>query len=171
MMGFSAIQTFLPLYAFRQAKMSTVEIGVVIAGFAAVQLVAMPLLGWLSDRFGQKRVAVAGLVLSACSFLLYFIAGTSYQIFLVSVAVGVGLSGTSLLLAMIPDVAPKGMYGTAIGLYGSFEDLGIILGPLFYGFVWSSTSPVYVFAASSFTQILCAVLVLAIEQKRRGQYL
>ncbi len=146
-------------------RMSTVQIGVLIAMFAVVQLVAMPVLGWLSGRFGKKRVAVAGFLLSASSFLLYLVIGNSYQVFLVTIAVGVGLSGASLLLAMIPDVAPKGMFGTAIGLYGSFEDLGAILGPLVYGFMWSAVNPISIFAASSLTQVLCVLLVLRIEKK------
>jgi MFS family permease len=164
-MGISVIRSFLPLYASEQIKMSTVEVGVLLASVSGAQLLAMPFLGWLSDKFGRKRTALLGLILSSCLFLLYFFAGTSYQLLMVSIAVGVGLSGASLLLAMIPDVAPSTMYGTAVGIYGSFEDLGIIIGPLVFGFVWSAYGPVFIFAASAITQILGALLVFAIEQK------
>jgi predicted MFS family arabinose efflux permease len=67
---------------------------------------------------------------------------------------------------MVPDVAPNSMYGAAVGVYGSFEDLGIITGPLLFGFVWNAFGPVFIFAASSITQLLGAVLILAIEQER-----
>jgi DHA1 family multidrug resistance protein-like MFS transporter len=166
LMSFSVVRAFLPLYASGRIGMSTIEVGTLIATISAAQLVAMPVLGWLSDRFGRKRTAVVGFTLSSCAFLLYFLAGTSFQVFLVSIAVGIGLSGMSLLLAMIPDVTPSTMYGTAIGIYGSFEDLGIIIGPLVYGFVWSATGPVYIFAASAIAQIMAAALVFAIEQKQ-----
>jgi MFS family permease len=165
-MGFSVVRSFLPLYASGRIRMSTIEVGTLIATVSAAQLVAMPMLGWLSDRFGRKRTAIVGFTLSSCTFLLYFLAGTSFQVLLVSIAVGVGLSGTSLLLAMISDVTPSTMYGTAIGIYGSFEDLGIMIGPLVYGFVWSATGPVYIFAASAIAQILAAALVFAIEQNQ-----
>jgi predicted MFS family arabinose efflux permease len=51
------------------------------------------------------------------------------------------------------------MQGATIGIYGSFEDLGIIVGPLLFGFVWSAFGPVYIFAASAITQLVGAVLV------------
>lgn len=168
-MGLSVIRSFLPLYASEQIKMSTVEVGVLLASVWGAQLVAMPLLGWLSDRFGRKRTAFLGFILSSCLFLLYFLAGNSYQLLMVSIAVGVGLSGTTLLLAMIPDVAPNTMYGTAVGIYGSFEDLGVIIGPLVFGFVWSTYGPVFIFAASAITQILGALLVFAIDQKQSSR--
>lgn len=146
--------------------MSTLEVGTLIAMISVTQLVAMPMLGWLSDRFGRKRTAVAVFTLSSFAFLLYFLANTSYEVLLVSIVVGVSLSGTSLLLAMIPDVMPSTMYGAAVGIYGSFEDMGVIIGPLVYGFVWSTTGPAYIFAASAVAQILAAVLVVPIKRKQ-----
>ena len=168
LMGFTVIRSFLPLYASGQVRMSTLEVGTLIAMITVAQLVAMPMLGWLSDRFGRKRTVVAVFTLSSFAFLLYFLASTSYQVLLVSIVAGVSLSGTSLLLAMIPDVTPSTMYGAAVGIYGSFEDMGIIIGPLVYGFVWSTTGPVYIFAASAVAQILAAVLVLPIKRKPKS---
>jgi MFS family permease len=146
--------------------MSTVEVGTLISTVAASQLVAILFLGWFSDRFGRKPMTIIGFLLCSGSFLLYLLANTAYQIFLVSIAAGLGLSATSLLLAIVPDVTPKRMYGMVVGIYGSCEDLGIIMGPLVYGLVWSAIGPVYIFVASSVTQVLSAVLVFAIKQKR-----
>jgi len=102
----------------------------------------------------------------SCIFLLYFLAKTSFQLVMVSTAVGVGLAGTSLLLAMVRDVAPNAMYGATVGIYGSFEDLGVVVGPLLFGFVWSTYGPVFIFAASAITQIVGALLVLALGEGR-----
>jgi MFS family permease len=165
-MGFSIVRAFLPLYASERVGMSTVEVGTLISTVAASQLVAILLLGWLSDRFGRKPMAIIGFLLCSGSFLLYLLANTAYQISLVSIAAGLGLSATSLLLALVPDVTPKRMYGTVVGIYGSCEDLGIIMGPLVYGLVWSAIGPVYIFVASAVTQVLSATLVFAIKQER-----
>ncbi len=165
-MGFSIIRAFLPLYASGRVGMSTVEVGTLISTVAASELVAILFLGWFSDRFGRKPMAIIGFLLCSGSFLLYLLANTAYQIFLVSIAAGLGLSATSLLLAIVPDVTPKRMYGTVVGIYGSCEDLGIIMGPLVYGLVWSAIGPVYIFVASSVTQVLSAALVFAIKQER-----
>jgi DHA1 family multidrug resistance protein-like MFS transporter len=163
-MGISVIRSFLPLYAAERIRMSTVEVGLLLASVWGAQLVAMPFLGWLSDKFGRARTACLGFVMSACLFLLYFFAGTASQLFAISIAVGVGLSVATLLLAMIPSVAPNTMYGTAVGVYGSFEDLGVIIGPIVFGFVWSAYGPVFIFAASAITQLLSGLLVYAIHQ-------
>lgn len=165
-MGFSVVRAFLPLYASERVGMSTVEVGTLISTVAASQLVAILFLGWLSDRFGRKPMVIIGFLLCSGSFLLYLFANTAYQIFLVSIAAGLGLSATSLLLAIVPDVTPKRMYGTVVGIYGSCEDLGIIMGPLVYGLVWSAIGPAYIFVASAVTQVLSAALVFAIKQKR-----
>ena len=165
-MGWSIIRTFLPLYASEQVGMSTVQVGRLISTVAASQLVAILFLGWASDRFGRKLSAILGFLLCSGSFLLYLLANTALRVFFVSTAVGLGLSGSLMLLSLVPDVTPKRMYGTVVGIYGSCEDLGIIVGPLVYGLVWSAIGPVYIFVASSITQILAAALVFAIREQR-----
>ena len=165
-MGFSIVRAFLPLYASERVGMSTVEVGTLISTVAASELVAMLFLGWFSDKFGRRPTTIVGFLLCSGSFLLYLLANTTYQIFLVSIAAGLGLSATSLLLATVPDVTPNGMYGTVVGIYGTCEDLGIIMGPLVYGLVWNAIGPVYIFAASSITQVVSAALLFGIKQKR-----
>jgi MFS family permease len=165
-MGLSIVRTFLPLYASGRIGMSTVQIGTLISTVAASQLVALLFLGWASDRFGRKPMVIVGFLLSSGSFLFYLLTNTTFHVFLVSVSAGLGLSASLLLLSLVPEVTPKKMYGTVMGIYGSCEDLGTIIGPLIYGLVWSAIGPVYIFIASSITQILAAALVFAIKQQR-----
>jgi MFS family permease len=146
--------------------MSTVQIGRLISTVAASQLVAILLLGWVSDRFGRKTLVILGFLLCSGSFLLYLLTKAELQVFFVSIALGLGLSASLLLLSLVPDVTPKRMYGTVVGIYGSCEDLGIIMGPLVYGLVWSAIGPVYIFVAGSITQMFAAALVFAIRRQR-----
>ena len=167
--GRALVIDFLPLYASSVVRMSTLQVGILLALMSGTQLVSMPVLGWASDRFGRGRTAFLSYLLSAILFLLYFLAKTPYQIFLVSIAVGIGLSGLFLLLAMIPAVASPGTYGRVIGAYGSCEDLGIMIGPMIYGFVWSAYGPVYIFLACSITQFLAAFLTFGIGGSNRNE--
>ena len=164
-MARALLSTFLPLYASEQIKMSTIQVGELSSAVFAAQLLALPIVGWCADRFGRRRTAGLGLLASSCLFLLYFIAGTPSQFLFVSIAIGLGLSATSLLLAMIPDVTPRAMHGTAIGIYGSFEDLGVGAGPLIFGFVWTIFAPVYIFGATSITLLLAAILMYTVNEK------
>ena len=169
-MTVSLMKSFLPLYAKQQVNMSTFQVGVLLSATYAAQLAAMPLLGWLSDRFGRRRVAGIGLVSSSVMLLFYFVAKTQPQLFLVSVMVSLMLAADSLLLALIPKVTSNTIYGAAVGIYGSFEDLGFLVGPLIFGFVWSTFSPVLIFAVASLAQLVSAIFVLAIKSER-GQNL
>jgi MFS family permease len=165
-MGFSIVRTFLPLYASGQIGMSTVQVGTLISTVTTAQLVSILFLGWASDKIGRKRTAIVGFLVCSGSFLLYLFAGSVVRIFLVSIAAGLGLSAPLLLLSLVSDVSSKRSYGTVVGIYGSCEDLGVIMGPLLYGLVWSAIGPVYIFVASSITQILAAALVFAVRQPK-----
>jgi DHA1 family multidrug resistance protein-like MFS transporter len=168
--GRALVIAFLPLYASSVIKMSTFEVGLLLAALSATQLAAMPAVGWISDRFGRHRTAVLVYTAAAFIFLMYFAVDSAYQMFLVSIALGVGLSGTSLLLSLIPTVSTGSTYGATVGAYGSCEDLGIIIGPLLFGFVWSAYGPVYIFAVCSVTQLLGASLLLGMRRIAEKSY-
>ncbi len=163
--GRSLVITFLPLYASSVIGMSTLQVGILVALVSALELVSMPALGWLSDRFGLKHTAVLSYGFSATLLLLYFLAKTIYQVFLISIALGIGLSGLFLLLALMRTVTPSGTYGRAMGAYGSCEDLGIMIGPIIYGFVWSAYGPVYIFFVGCLVQLFAAFLILRVKQR------
>ncbi len=166
-MGVSLMRTFLPLYASEQVHMSTLDVGILISATSAVQLISLPSLGWASDRFGRKRTVLLGFGAASVAFFFFFLAGTVSQLMLVSLVVSVGLSGSSLLLlALVPDVATNSLYGTVIGIYGSFEDVGLILGPVIFGLIWTAYAPNLIFAAGSITQIVGAFFLLAVAEKR-----
>jgi len=166
-MGVALMRSFLPLYASEQVRMSTLDVGVLISATSAVQLVALPSLGWISDEFGRKRTVLMGFGLTSLAFLLFFLVGTPTQLMIISLIVSVGLSASSLLLlALIPDVASDRAYGAVVGVYGSFEDVGLILGPVVFGLVWSLYTPVLIFAAGSITQVLGAFCLLPLVRSR-----
>jgi len=170
-MGVALMRSFLPLYASEQVRMSTLEVGILFSATSAVQLIALPLLGWVSDEFGRRRTVLVGFGLTSLAFLLFFLAGNPTQLMIVSLIVSVGLSASSLLLlALIPDVASDRAYGAVVGVYGSIEDVGLILGPVVFGLIWSLYTPVLIFAAGSITQVLGAFCLLPIVKNRhRGE--
>lgn len=68
-MTVSLMRSFLPLYASEQIRMSTVEVGVLLSATSAAHLAAMPLIGWLSDKFGRRRMVGIGFGSSSVIFL------------------------------------------------------------------------------------------------------
>ena len=166
-MTISLMRSFLPLYAASAIKLSTVQVGWLISLTFAVQLVAVPLIGSLADRFGRRRTAVIGFIFSSIIFLFFLVAKTPGLLFLVSAVASLGISGSSLLLlGLLPELTSDTFYGTAVGVYGTFEDLGGIFGPLVIGVVWSVSSPVLIFAVGCVAQLMGAILILAAKPHR-----
>jgi predicted MFS family arabinose efflux permease len=167
-MGVALIRSFLPLYASEQAGLSTLDVGILISATSAVQLIALPSFGWASDRVGRKLTILVGFAVASLAFLLFFLVRTPIQLTLVALVVSVGLAASSLLLlALVSEVASDRLYGTVVGVYGSFEDLGLILGPVIFGIIWNAYAPVLIFAAGAITQVFGALFLLLIAKKRQ----
>lgn len=69
-MALVALVTLLPLYLDHELALSPFSRGFHIALLIAIGLVAKPIMGYLSDRWGRKQVLVPGLIWSAVFSLL-----------------------------------------------------------------------------------------------------
>lgn len=61
---------------------------------------------------------------------------------------------------MFTPAVPAHWQGTAMGIYGASEDLGIIIGSGAGGFVWSGLGPSWVFLMGSLSCILGAMVCI-----------
>ncbi len=109
---------------------STVEVGMINAGFMlAAALLSVPL-GLVSDRVGRRRLVLAGMVVSGLTSLFLTVARTPAQVGMVYLFSGVGLACFSpAMMSYVGDVAPPRFLGRAYGWYTSALYLGMALGP------------------------------------------
>lgn len=136
--------------------------GGLLAVFAAVQFLAAPVLGNLSDRFGRRPI----LLLSLTAFgLNYLIMGFSRSIgwLFVSQALA-GLFGATAATAgaYLADVTPREERAHRFGLMGGAFGAGIILGPILGGTlsVYGLRIPFFAAAALAFVNVLYGTFVL-----------
>jgi MFS family permease len=148
-MGISAVRSFLPIYASEQLGMSDVAIGAMVAISSATQLVATPFAGRFSDRFGERRLIAVGLAGLTVLYAVYSVIEDPLGLVAVTIGVSVLLSVCSLTLAFLSKTSPRELSGMAMGIYGCFEDLGLIVGPIIYGYIWSAYRPPDIFLASA----------------------
>jgi len=112
------------------------QIGLALSGVFLMTFIALYLVGSLADRFGRKAVIVpswlftAGalaLIALAPSFGLYVAAAAAYGL-----AAGVG---GPVPAAYVADAADEESQGMAIGVYRTFGDIGMVIGPLVMGWI------------------------------------
>mgnify|MGYP000882292295 FL=1 len=128
---------FLVLRA-QERGMSVLNILIMLAVFNLIYALVSTPAGSLSDKIGRRKVIIGGWIIYALIYLGFALAKNVTHIFLLYVAYGVyyGMAyGTAK--AMIGDLVPEEMHGTAFGTYNAI--LGILDFPasLIAGFLWS----------------------------------
>lgn len=125
----------LPLLMSR-GRLSTSDIGIVVALYPAVWGVGQLATGALSDRLGRRGLISAGMLLQALA-LAWFIRADG----LFDWAAGAFLLGTGtalaypVLLAAVGDLASASWRGGAVGVYRTWRDFGYVVGALGGGIV------------------------------------
>lgn len=120
------------LAAFFHATFSQIQ-WVVLTYLLAVtgSVLAM---GWLSDRYGRRRLLAAGVLLFTLSSLGCGLADRLG--WLIAARLVQGLGGAMMLvnsLALVVQVVPAERSGRAMGVMGSLSALGTAMGPAFGG--------------------------------------
>ncbi len=132
---------FLVLRAQERGLSVIGVLGMLITFNVIYTLVSTPA-GSLSDRIGRRRVIVGGWLVYAAIYLGFALAGTGWHVWLLYAVYGVyyGLAyGTTK--AMVADVVPEALRGTAYGTYNAV--LGILDFPasLIAGLLWQGVGP------------------------------
>ncbi len=133
MLGLFMLMPVMAIYGQDLAGVSPLWIGLAIGAYGLTQAIAQIPMGWLSDKYGRRKIIVIGLIIFAIGSL---IAGAADDIFWVTVGRAIqGLGAiASAVLALAADVTreeqrPKVMavIGMCIGLSFAFA---LILGPM-----------------------------------------
>src|ERR687883_1751200 len=103
----------------------------VISGYMLAQAAVIPLSGWLSDRFGAKRVYLTSVVLFTVGSALCGLALNGQMLILTRVLQGVG--GGMLMpigMAVLYRLTPPDRRGAIFGLFGITVMVAPALGPI-----------------------------------------
>jgi DHA1 family tetracycline resistance protein-like MFS transporter len=129
LLGLTIIIPLLPLYA-ATFRANPLTIGLLGAAYPAMQFIAAPILGRLSDRYGRKPVLVISQVGTLIGFLLLGFANGLSLLFLSRLIDGFSGGNTSTAQAMIADSTSERTRTQGLGLIGAAFGLGFIVGPI-----------------------------------------
>jgi len=116
--------------------------------------------GLLGDRFGAKRVLVAGLLAQAVGALGFFFATNLMHFYLVAAIFGFIYAGVMPLYAvLIRENFPMKMMGTIMGGTGMAGGLGMATGPVLGGWIFDTTGGYGALYITSFGLGLGAFLI------------
>ena len=180
LLGFSLILPLLPYYAETYGANATL-VGLLVASYAAAQLVGAPLLGRLSDRYGRRPILLISVAGTLVGFLLLGFADPIGRFFAGMIAppavnafiLGVlfasrildGLTGGNITVAQayITDVTDEQNRARGLGMIGAAFGLGFIIGPATGGLLstWGYSLPAFVAASVSFVNLLLIYFLLS----------
>ncbi len=140
LLGFSLVMPLLAPFA-EQYGFREWQIGLLFSAYPVCQLVAGPILGRLSDRYGRRPLLVFSQAGTAVSFLILGLS-RDFRVMLLARMLD-GASGGNILVAQayVADVTKPEDRARGMGLIGMAFGLGFVLGPALGGLLLSIPLP------------------------------
>lgn len=148
LVGFGIVIPVLPLYAkhFGATEMTN---GWLVGIYSAMQFLAGPILGRISDRVGRRPVLLVSLLGTSLGFFMMGAATTLFWLFAARIIDGISGGNISTAQAYIADITPPEERSGSMGLIGAAFGLGFIFGPAIGGVMThiSISAPFYLAGA------------------------
>jgi MFS family permease len=128
MIGFMVVLPLLPFYALK-LHASPETIGRLIASFSIAQLLAAPVWGRVSDRYGRRPALLIGLSASALAYVVFGLAASVWLLFLSRLVQGAGGGTTGVAQAYVADTVVPSDRARALGWLSAATSAGVMVGP------------------------------------------
>jgi DHA1 family tetracycline resistance protein-like MFS transporter len=163
LVGFGIVIPVLPFYAEGTTFNATPRtVGFLFASYSIMQLLAAPVLGRLSDKYGRRPVLLISIIGTGIGFLIIGFATTLWMLFAGRILDGLTGGNISTAQAYIADITTKENRAKGMGLIGAAFGLGFIFGPAIGGILsrWGIHVPFFFAAALCFANALLLYFTL-----------
>jgi ACS family tartrate transporter-like MFS transporter len=136
-----------------------------------VATIAMVLIGYINDRWGNKKAIIFWLeMVSGICFLFVTFIGTSnlwLSVFFISIAT-IGLtSAPSVYFTMLPELLSKEMLGGLTGVFAAVGNIGGFIGPFVVGALMSGGDKLGGMLFLSSMLFLAGILIVFVKMQNR----
>lgn len=164
---------FMPvvmLYFLAVTPLTLVQVGTAISVASLLSLPVGPMMGGLVDRYGAKRVLLAGNALQAIGYAAYLVTESLLAVTLWTVVVTIGRTAFwGSYGTIVAAIAAPGERETWFGFLGALRNVGFALGGVAAGVAVGIGSPAAfyaVVAVNAASYLLALVLLLAVPATR-----
>lgn len=160
---FNSSDVFLLLKIKEAGYGDTIVIGIYIFYNIIYAVFSYPM-GILADRFGMKKIFVAGIILFTFTYIGMAYAKSAFILFLLFFFYGVYAAATEgIAKAWITNVCEKNKTATAIGTYTAFQSIAALIASSLAGVIWYSFGASATFLLSGFITIAVAIYISRIK--------
>lgn len=174
MIGFGVIVPLLPFYS-HQYSQSAFAVGLLFSIFSVCQLIATPILGLMSDRFGRRPVLIISQLGSTLGYLLLAIASYVHwsnpmfglvMIYISRAIDGISGGNISTAQAYIADITTPENRARGMGLLGAAFGIGFTIGPAMGGILGHFHISLPALAAAVLTFVAAAQTYFTLREAR-----
>ena len=142
------VAPFMTLQHLSNPANLAITVSWMISIYGICQLLASPVLGKLSDRFGRRPILFICLLGSAIGYLFFGLGDALWMLFLGRIIDGLTGGNFSVIFAYIADITRPEERGKYFGIAGGVSGLGFIIGPSIGGLLASINYSIPFLAAS-----------------------
>jgi len=114
--------------------------------------------GRLADRMSRRTLLAMGIIFLIAADIVLATAESVWQVVVGVVVWGIHMGATQgLLSAIIADVVPADLRGTAFGLYSLVTGAALLAASVIAGLFWTAVGPAATFAAGAIFAVLALV--------------
>jgi multidrug resistance protein len=129
MVGVLMVLPLLPFYAV-EMKASALTIGLLVSAFSVAQLIAAPMWGRVSDRYGRRPALLAGLAASAIAYVVFAYADSLWALLISRLVQGAGGGTVSVIQAYVADATKPENRARSLGWLSAATNAGVAIGPV-----------------------------------------
>jgi multidrug resistance protein len=157
-LGFAIVVPYLYFYVLALGG-SAFLYGVLLASYSLMSFIFTPLVSNLSDRFGRRKILLAGLAVATLSYFIFGAANVIWVLFLGRMLSGTTAATVPVAQAYVADVTTENQRMRYLGLLGAAAGIAFILGPAMGGTLSSLfgySVPSFLASALAFSNLVLA---------------